>query len=111
MDLNAEVPPRLAYEHLLEALAEEIELLHGGTWHLDGCTEYCPGCFQRPWCETGNNLCWREDEAAGHMVFPENVKRYASPSPVSLTILRREQAEEDARMKKIMAEMKDEDVF
>jgi hypothetical protein len=111
VDLKEGVPPRLVYEHLLETLKEELELLCGGAWHLDGCTGYCPGCFQRPWCEGGGELCWQEDEAAGHMVFAESARRYASPSPVSLELLRRSQAEHDEKMKKIMAEMKDEDVF
>lgn len=102
VDLNDGVPPRLIYEHLLEVIEEEFELLGGGTWHLDGCTGYCPGCFQRPWCESGNSSCWSEDEEAGQMVFPEKVKRYVSPSPVSLAILRQKQAEEDKRMKAIM---------
>jgi hypothetical protein len=107
VDLNEGVPPRLIYEHLLEVIEEEFELL-GGVWHLDGCTGYCPGCFQRPWCEFGTNSCWSEDEEAGCMVFPENVKRYVSASPVSLTILRRAQEEEDRKMKKIMDEMERE---
>ena len=108
VDLNEGVPPRLIYEHLLEVIEEEFELLGGGTWHLDGCTGYCPGCFQRPWCEFGANSCWSEDEEVGCMVFPDNVKRYVSPSPVSLTILRQAQAEEDRKMKKIMDEMERE---
>lgn len=102
VDLNDGVPPRLIYEHLLEMIEDEFELLGGGAWHLDGCTGYCPGCFQRPWCEFGNGSCWSEDEDAGQIVFPENVKRYVSPSPLSLMILRREQAEEDKRMKAAM---------
>jgi YVTN family beta-propeller protein len=34
------------------------------------------------------------------MVFPENVKRYVSPSPVPLTILRQAQEEEDSKDEK-----------
>ena len=83
------MPPRLIYEELLDTLGDEFELLSGGFWHLDGCTGYCPDCFQRPWCESGCELCWDEDEQAGCMVFPEKAKRYVSPSPFSLEILRK----------------------
>jgi hypothetical protein len=88
LDLRKEIPPRLLYENLLEFLEEECDFMMLGCWHLDGCSGYCPDCFQRPWCETGGTSCWQEDEEAGCMVFPENVKKYVSPSPVSLEILR-----------------------
>lgn len=109
VDLNDGVPPRLIYEYLLEEIEEEFELSGRGTWHLAGCTGYCPGCFQRPWCEFGNSSCWSEDEEAGQMVFPKNVKRYVSPSPVSLAILRREQEAEDKRMKAVREKMAHEE--
>lgn len=89
VDLNEGLPPRLVYEDLLDTLGDEFELIARGCWHLDGCTGYCPDCFQRPWCEFGTESCWDEDEDAGVMVFPENVKRYVSASPVSLEILRK----------------------
>jgi hypothetical protein len=103
VDLKEGVPPRLVYEHVLECIEEEFDLLGGhGWWHLDGCTGYCPGCFQRPWCEGGGELCWTEDEEAGHMAFPDQLRRYVSPSPTSLVILRREQEKHDAWMKEFM---------
>lgn len=102
VDLHEGVPPRSVYEHLLEVLEDDFELVAGGCWHLDGCSGCCPECFQRPWCETGGKSCWREDVEAGHMVFPENARRYVSPSPVSLSILRREQKKEDRRMAQFM---------
>ena len=97
VDRGEEIPPRLLYENLLELLEEDCDFMMLGCWHLDGCSGYCPDCFQRPWCETGITSCWQEDEAAGYMVFPENVKKYVSPSPVSLEILRsyRDQERED----------------
>lgn len=87
--LDKGIPPRLVYEELLDTLGDEFEQLAGGFWHLDGCTGYCPDCFQRPWCESGGDLCWEEDEKAGCMVFPDYLKKYVSPSPVSLEILRK----------------------
>ena len=87
--LDRGIPPRLVYEEMLKTLEDEFEQTAAGFWHLDGCTGYCPDCFQRPWCESGGELCWSEDEEAGFMVFPDYVKKYVSASPVSLEILRK----------------------
>ncbi len=94
-DADAGTPPRLVYEYIWESLDTKFELTaKGGFWHLDGCGGSCPDCFRRPWCETGNNCCWPEDDAAGFMVFPETVRRFVSPAPASLAILRiRQEAE------------------
>jgi hypothetical protein len=99
VDLKEELPPRLVYDHLLETLEEEFDFIMMGCWHLDGCTGYCPDCFQRPWCEFGTSSCWNEDEEAGYMVFPESVKKYVLPSRVSLAILRTCQEKENAKLK------------
>lgn len=104
ISINDEVPPRLIYEDLLEILDEEHEIMGMPGWFLDGCDGHCPGCFQRPWCESGCNSCWQEDEEAGCMVFPDSVKRYVSPSPVSLQILQAYQAEHDREMAEFMAQ-------
>jgi hypothetical protein len=95
IDLREEIPPRLVYEHLLEILEEEFDIVGEGFWHLDGCTGYCPGCFQRPWCETGCQCCWTEDEEAGKMYLIDSVQNYVCAIPLSLSILRKFQAEED----------------
>lgn len=100
IDLNKGVPARFVYTIVREVLNEEFEFIAGGCWHIDGCSGYCPGCFQRPWCETGSNSCWTEDEEAGEMVYPVEVRRYLIPSPVSLEILRARQKEEDERFRK-----------
>lgn len=92
---NEDVPPRLAYNHLLEVLEDEFEIMKEGYWILDGCTSDCPSCFQRPWCETGCTTCWPEDEEAGEIYLIEEIKDYASPSSVSLDILQMCQALED----------------
>ncbi|NIR52756.1 hypothetical protein GWO43_29470 [candidate division KSB1 bacterium] len=95
VDLVNDVPPRLLYEYLLESLEDEFDVIAEGFWHLDGCSGYCPGCFQRPWCEVGNASCWPEDEEAEKMFLIDSVKKYVSPSPVSLQILKKLQEEED----------------
>lgn len=108
ISLNAGIPARLVYEYLVESLGEMFELDPGGGWHLDGCGGYCPGCFQRPWCDTGESCCWPEDEEAGKMSLIEALNPYVSASPRSLEILQRLQAEEDARFEQFEAENADE---
>ena len=98
VDFNKDLPPRLAYEYLMEMLREEFDLMIEGFSHIDGCSGYCPDCFQRPWCETGTRSCWPEDEKIGEMYLPDSVRKYVSPSPTSLEILRRFQAEEDRKI-------------
>jgi len=63
IDLCGGIPDRVAYEYLRESLADsEFEFMGPATTcHLDGCTGYCPGCFQRPWCATGRDEAWPED--------------------------------------------------
>jgi len=102
--LNDGVPARLVYMYLLETLDEENEMLIEGGWTLDGCSGYCPGCFQRPWCEQGGSSYWTEDEEAGKMFLIDSVKKYVSSSSVSLKILQKLQAEEDEKFKKSEAE-------
>jgi len=108
ISLNDDVPARIVYQHILEWIGETFELSgSGGGWTFDGCSGYCPGCFQRPWCETGNGCCWPEDEEAGKMHLTEELKDYVSASPQSLEILRQLQAEKDAGMKQWEEENKD----
>lgn len=95
VDLQGALPPRLLYAHLLEILDEDFDILVSGMWHIDGCSGYCPGCFQRPWCDTGQNLCWQEDEAAGTIALIAAVQNYVSPSPIALPLLQQRQAEQD----------------
>lgn len=95
VELMGDLPPRLVYDHLLERLDDEFDILVDGMWHIDGCDGYCPGCFQRPWCEFGCSSCWREDEEAGKMVLIDLVQKYVSSSPISLHLLRTYQAEAD----------------
>lgn len=92
-----DVPPRLVYEYIMECLDDEFDIIAEGAWHLDGCSGYCPGCFQRPWCEVGSSSCWPEDEEAEKMFLIDSVKKYVSPSPGSLQILKKLQEEEDKK--------------
>lgn len=98
------LPDRLLYTYLLEMLQEEDQLMTGGGWTIDGCSGYCPGCVQRPWCNSGQGLCWSEDEEALGILFVEALKDYVSPSPQSLELLREAQREYDERMKKYMTD-------
>ncbi|MBN2385071.1 hypothetical protein JXQ70_19525 [bacterium] len=87
VDFYDRVPDRLVFEQLLRELDEEFDLMAGGTCHLDGCTGFCPECFQRPWCEQGTSSCWDEDHELGRMFLVEPVQRYVSATPFSLEIL------------------------
>lgn len=107
IELNDDIPDRLVYAYLFEELGETFELDgpdYSGGWVLSGCSGYCPGCFQRPWCESGQNLCWLEDEEAGKMYLIDELSQYVSASPQSLEMLQQSQAEEDARFEKFKAE-------
>lgn len=107
ISLNDDIPARLVYAFLYEELGETFELDEpdvSGGWVFDGCSGYCPGCFQRPWCESGQNLCWLEDEEAGKMHLIDDLSQYVSASPQSLEILQQSQAEEDARYAKFKEE-------
>jgi hypothetical protein len=98
--LQDDLPPRLLYSYLYETLNESFYVEDVG-WNIDGCSGYCPGCIQRPWCDTGQSLCWPEDEEAGKMYLIEELAPYVSASPQSLALLQQSQAEHDAAMAKI----------
>jgi len=110
IDLNEGVPARFVYTIVREVLNEEFEFIVGGGWHIDGCSGVCPECFQRPWCEVGGSSCWTEDEEAGEMVYPPEVRRYVLPSPVSLKILQARQKEEDERFRDFQNEDSEDQV-
>ena len=78
VELQEAVPARVAYGYLKKELEDsEFEFMGpGASCHLTGCTGYCPGCVQRPWCEMGQEMEWSEDEKAGHTVCPEEVVAY-----------------------------------
>lgn len=75
VELQSNLPPRVAYRCLQKELLEEpFEYMPKGcTCHVTACSGYCPGCLQRPWCESGLEEEWPEDEEAGRMVCPDDV--------------------------------------
>jgi len=77
IELAEELPPKLEYNYLREELNDEDfqHLAPGMTIHIDGCSCYCPGCVQRPWCERGITK-FDEDVEAGKMVVPPEVNKY-----------------------------------
>ena len=95
---NENVPPRLLYTHLFENLEKSMILINEGGWILDGCDGYCPGCFQRPWCDAGIESCWTEDEEQGAICLTDEVMNFVCPSPVSLEILKAKQKIFDAEI-------------
>jgi hypothetical protein len=104
VSLNDGIPARLIYAFLYEVLGESIELGRpGGGWVFDGCSGDCPGCFQRPWCDTGYSSCFPEDENAGEMHLIDDLKSYVSASPQSLEILQKDQSETDKTLEKFKA--------
>jgi len=99
MALNDGIPKRLEYQQMLDALEDED--MGGEGWHNDGCSGYCPGCIQRPWCESGEEMTWGEDEKAGKMKFPEELNKFVSAVPIPLHIIQealRKDAERDAEI-------------
>lgn len=97
ISLNDGIPARILYRHVREWIGEKFELSgpSGGGWTFDGCSGYCPGCFQRPWCNSGQDLCWGEDEEASTMHLIEEVRQYVSASPQSLAMLQKSQEKHD----------------
>lgn len=89
LEIQKQVPPRLLYEGFLHPLiSDDFEIYlgnnGGGTWHLDGCSGYCPECIQRPWCDVGQKDIFSEDEEAGCMKVPALALKYAASWPADL---------------------------
>lgn len=106
--LNEQMPARLIYEDLYKMLDEVHEVMGEPGWVMGFCGGYCPGCTQRPWCDAGCNCCWDEDREAGHIVFPDSLCGYVSPSPVSLEIIAARQEEEDRQFNESRKERDDD---
>lgn len=82
-----ELPPPVFLLALCEMLDEEMERMEGEGWMLDGCSGYCPGCLQRPWCDTGQSLGWAEDNEAGGMHLRAELQDFVSMNPQSEEVL------------------------
>lgn len=78
VSLHDGVPLPLVHAYLKGVVDDEdfdIDEPHAFTV-LDGCSGYCPACFQRPWCEVGKEPNWPEDEDAERIVYAKEVRPY-----------------------------------
>ncbi|MCE9615238.1 MAG: hypothetical protein K8T26_13245 [Lentisphaerae bacterium] len=84
IDLQENLPERIAYRCLKRELeGEPFEYVADGTTcHVTACSGYCPGCLQRPWCESGLESAWPEDEESGHLTCPEEVAAHMPATAV-----------------------------
>jgi hypothetical protein len=78
VEYEERLPAKLAYMKLSAYLRDAwFDVLDDGTvFHITGCDGYCPGCFQRPWCEAGQAESWPEDARHGMMVYPDDIKPF-----------------------------------
>ncbi len=78
LSLHDGVPSKLVYAYLRQTLTDEpFELLpHVSTTWLDGCSGYCPDCFQRPWCEVGMEPDWEEEGWPEPLATPEAMSQW-----------------------------------
>lgn len=61
VELKPGVPDNLIYEFLREELPSfDFMDIPNYRLHIDGCDGYCPECFQRSYCSTGEEI-WSED--------------------------------------------------
>ena len=72
IDIMGDVPPRLLYHLVRTELADrEFWRTAPGTVNRIGCSAYCPGCVQRPWCAMGRVETWPEDAEFDGIAIPE----------------------------------------
>ncbi len=60
LDLNDGVPSRLVYAFLAEEYLHEPVTDFPGL-HIDGCSGWCPDCFQADYCKTKDEI-WTKEE-------------------------------------------------
>jgi hypothetical protein len=54
LDLAPSLPDKMVYEYIIKEVIHQpisLEFPKGFALHFDGCDGYCPGCFQRDFCE------------------------------------------------------------
>ena len=95
VSLVEDLPPIIAYRYMWEQLDEEFELGTDG-WVIDGCSGYCPGCLQRPWCESGQEDAWPEDQEIGKIFFIEDLRKFVSATPFSLELMKCDELKNEA---------------
>ncbi len=89
VDFLGVIPPGLACRYLKEELCDEVFLSKRNKVPVTvtGCDGYCPGCFQRPWCQQGREESWKIDRKHGVMVIPEIAKEYLDVELPSINYL------------------------
>ena len=107
------LPARIEYAMLMDYIKDKHDVLGSGKaafggWTFDGCSGTCIICVQRPWCASGQEMCWDEDKEAGKIYFVPELKDYVSASPQSLELLQESQAKFDASMAKYREEREQE---
>ena len=97
IQLLSPVPPIILYKVLHEwILDENPEACETDGWIMNGCGAYCPGCYMRPWCDVGIDLCWSEDEEIKNMYLRPELRKTMSAWPGVYPEMRRRQDIEDA---------------
>jgi len=61
VDLKEGIPLRQVYQYLVEELQEKFTIIPGMTLHLDGCSGWCPDCFQVDYCDVKDDIWTKED--------------------------------------------------
>ena len=54
LDLAPSLPDEVAYAYVIDEILNRsipLEFPEGHVLHFDGCDGYCPGCFQRDFCD------------------------------------------------------------
>ncbi len=61
VDLKEGLPLRKIYQYLVEELQEKFTIIPGMELHLDGCSGWCPDCFQVDYCDAKDDFWTREE--------------------------------------------------
>ena len=65
LDLTASAPDAVVYEYFVTEVMYErapLEMAEGFNYHIDGCSGYCPECFQKDFCEVRKEIGWDDEE-------------------------------------------------
>ena len=64
VSLNEKLPDKLVYQYLVsQVIPFEVTFpmqFDGFTHVIDGCDGFCPDCFQKKYCKTGQEVDWDE---------------------------------------------------
>jgi hypothetical protein len=87
VSLVFDLPPLVEYHLIIDILKSDTDSYFEFGCTIDGCSGYCPGCMQRPWCDSGLENKWPEDIERGKMHLPPELRDFVSASPHSLEML------------------------